>query len=209
MKKANVGIAVKGATDAARSASDIVFLAPGLSVIIDALITRYLVQHNRSRKIFYRIEGFMQYRVALSIHLLLCSIILYNCRLDLTISVLLFARALSSLLVVFLAIFSDIAVLTVAYDRASYSKTPIRWNVHRLIGVSLIIGIILTIGSFVMHYITLNASDMQGLTDSVVFLELALTQNWIIMATRSQVSFYDRFPCWQLIVAVLTIGTAV
>ena len=35
LKKADTGIAVEGASDAARSAADIVFLAPGLSAIID------------------------------------------------------------------------------------------------------------------------------------------------------------------------------
>ena len=61
MKKADTGIAVEGATDAARSAADIVFLAPGLSAIIDALKT--------SRQIFHRMYSYVVYRIALSLHL--------------------------------------------------------------------------------------------------------------------------------------------
>jgi H+-transporting ATPase len=37
LKKSDVGVAVKGATDAARSASDILFLSSGLGVMINAI----------------------------------------------------------------------------------------------------------------------------------------------------------------------------
>ena len=58
LKKANVGVAVAGATEAAKSAADIVLNAPGLSTIVTAL--------HRSRKIFRRIEAYIQYRLASS-----------------------------------------------------------------------------------------------------------------------------------------------
>ena len=50
LKKADIGIAVAGATDAARSASDIVLTEPGLSVIISAVLT--------SRAIFQRMKNY-------------------------------------------------------------------------------------------------------------------------------------------------------
>jgi H+-transporting ATPase len=50
LKKANVGIAVHGCTDAARSAADIVLLAPGLSTIVDGITT--------SRAIFQRMRSY-------------------------------------------------------------------------------------------------------------------------------------------------------
>ncbi len=37
LKKADVGIAVQGATDAARAAADIVLTSPGLSVVVSCL----------------------------------------------------------------------------------------------------------------------------------------------------------------------------
>ena len=61
LKKADTGIAVEGASDAARSAADIVFLAPGLGAIIDALKT--------SRQIFHRMYAYVVYRIALSLHM--------------------------------------------------------------------------------------------------------------------------------------------
>lgn len=50
LKKADIGIAVADATDAARSASDIVLTEPGLSVIISAVLT--------SRSIFQRMKNY-------------------------------------------------------------------------------------------------------------------------------------------------------
>ena len=63
LKKADVGIAVEGATDAARAAADLVLTAPGLSVIVDAI--------EISRAIFQRMKNYVIYRVACTIQLLL------------------------------------------------------------------------------------------------------------------------------------------
>jgi H+-transporting ATPase len=63
LKKANVGIAVHGCTDAARSAADIVLLAPGLSTIVDGVTT--------SRAIFQRLRSYALYRITSTIHFLL------------------------------------------------------------------------------------------------------------------------------------------
>jgi H+-transporting ATPase len=62
LKKANVGIAVHGCTDAARSAADIVLLAPGLSTIVDGIKT--------SRAIFQRLRSYALYRITSTIHFL-------------------------------------------------------------------------------------------------------------------------------------------
>ena len=63
LKRADIGIAVQGATDAARAAADIVLTEPGLSVIIDAIVL--------SRKIFHRMKNYVTYRIACTIQLLL------------------------------------------------------------------------------------------------------------------------------------------
>jgi len=63
LKRADVGIAVAGATDAAKSAADIVFTSPGLSVIIDAI--------TESRKIFQRMNNYAIYRIAETIRILI------------------------------------------------------------------------------------------------------------------------------------------
>jgi H+-transporting ATPase len=51
LKKADCGIAVEGASDAARSAADVVFLDPGLSTIITSIKV--------ARQIFHRMKAYI------------------------------------------------------------------------------------------------------------------------------------------------------
>ncbi|AMD22261.1 HGL079Cp [Eremothecium sinecaudum] len=191
LKKADTGIAVEGATDAARSASDIVFLAPGLSAIIDALKT--------SRQIFHRMYAYVVYRIALSLHL--------EIFFGLWIAIL--NRSLKIELVVFIAIFADVATLAIAYDNAPYDPKPVKWNLPRLWGMSVILGIILAIGS----WITLTTMFMRkggiiqnfGSIDGVLFLQISLTENWLIFITRATGPFWSSMPSWQLAGAVFLV----
>jgi H+-transporting ATPase len=191
LKKADTGIAVEGSSDAARSAADIVFLAPGLSAIIDAL--------KISRQIFHRMYAYVVYRIALSIHL----------ESFLGIWICLYDDSLNLQLIVFLAIFADIATLAIAYDHAPYSRTPVKWNLPRLWGTSIILGLVLSAGTWVTLSTMLVGGETGGIIqgygqrDSVLFLEIALTENWLIFITRANGPFWSSMPSWQLISAVL------
>lgn len=202
LKKADTGIAVEGASDAARSAADIVFLAPGLSAIIDALKT--------SRQIFHRMYAYVVYRIALSLHL----------EIFLGLWILILNQSLNLELVVFIAIFADIATLAIAYDNAPFSKTPVKWNLPRLWGMSVLLGIVLAIGT----WIALTTLFVQGATtegghntykggisqdfgqvDSILFLQISLSENWLIFITRANGPFWSSIPSWQLTAAILIV----
>ena len=191
LKKADTGIAVEGATDAARSAADIVFLAPGLSAIIDALKT--------SRQIFHRMYAYVVYRIALSLHL--------EIFFGLWIAIL--DNTLSIELIVFIAIFADVATLAIAYDRAQYAMSPVKWNLPRLWGMSIILGIILAIGSWIcvttMFLPKGGIIQNFGSIDGVMFLEISLTENWLIFITRAVGPFWSSVPSWQLTGAVFAV----
>lgn len=172
LKKADTGIAVEGSSDAARSAADIVFLAPGLSAIIDAVKT--------SRQIFHRMYAYVIYRIALSLHL--------EIFFGLWIAVQ--NRTLNLQLTVFIAIFADLATLAIAYDNAPYSMMPVKWNLPRVWGLSVVLGLILAAGTWIALS-TIIANDDQGIKkdisagiienygniDAVVFLQISLTEN--------------------------------
>ncbi|SCV00511.1 LANO_0F07228g1_1 [Lachancea nothofagi CBS 11611] len=191
LKKADTGIAVEGATDAARSAADIVFLAPGLSAIIDALKT--------SRQIFHRMYSYVVYRIALSLHL--------EIFLGLWIAIL--NNSLNIDLIVFIAIFADVATLAIAYDNAPFDQKPVKWNLPRLWGMSIILGIILAVGT----WITLTTMFVSkggiiqnfGSIDGVLFLQISLTENWLIFITRAVGPFWSSIPSWQLAGAVFCV----
>ena len=198
LKKADTGIAVEGSSDAARSAADMVFLAPGLSAIIDAIKT--------SRQIFHRMHAYVVYRIALSLHMMIF----------LGVRIASSNDSLKIQLVVFLAIFADIATLTMAYDKAPFSRTPVKWNLPKLWGISVIMGLMLAGASFLclttMTYHPTPEGDVSGgiaenygKRDSILFLQIALSQNWLIFITRADGPFWVSWPSWQLILAVLTV----
>jgi H+-transporting ATPase len=193
LKKADTGIAVEGSSDAARSAADIVFLAPGLSAIIDALKT--------SRQIFHRMYAYVVYRIALSLHL--------EIFLGLWIAIL--NESLNLQLVVFIAIFADIATLAIAYDNAPYSKIPVKWNLPKLWGMSILLGLVLAAGTWVALTTIMNSGEEGGIIqnfgerDEVLFLEISLTENWLIFITRANGPFWSSIPSWQLTGAILVV----
>nr|AAD19960.1 plasma membrane H+-ATPase [Ogataea polymorpha] len=192
LKKADTGIAVEGASDSARSAADIVFLAPGLSAIIDALKT--------SRQIFHRMYAYVVYRIVLSLHL--------EIFLGLWIAIL--NESLNIDLVVFIAIFADVATLAIAYDNAPFDQKPVKWNLPRLWGMSIVMGVILAVGT----WITLTTmflpkggiiQNFGSIVDGVLFLQISLTENWLIFVTRATGPFWSSIPSWQLSGAVLIV----
>ncbi len=107
LKKADCGIAVSGATDAARAAAAIVLLTPGLSVIIDAV--------KESRKIFQRMNSYAIYRIAETLRVLLF----------VTLAILVFNFfPVTAIMIVMLALLNDGAILSIAYDNVRYKTSP-------------------------------------------------------------------------------------
>ncbi|RAL03477.1 plasma membrane H(+)ATPase [Aspergillus ibericus CBS 121593] len=185
LKKADCGIAVEGASEAAQSASDIVFLEPGLSTIIDSIKV--------ARQIFHRMKAYIQYRIALCLHLeiyLVTTMIILN-------------ESIRTDLVVFLALFADVATVAVAYDNASYELRPVQWQMPKIWIISIILGLLLAIGTWIIRA-TLFLPDggiiqNWGSIQEVIFLEVALTENWLIFVTRGS----STWPSLPLVAAIL------
>ena len=111
LKKADCGIAVSGATDAARAAASIVLVAPGLSVIIDAI--------KESRKIFQRMNSYAIYRIAETLRVLFF----------MTLAILIFRfYPVTAVMIVMIAVLNDGAILSIAYDNVHYRNKPEAWN---------------------------------------------------------------------------------
>ena len=114
LKQADAGIAVSGATDAARAAADVVLLTPGLSIIVDAI--------RESRKMFRRMNSYAIYRIAETTRVLLF----------MTLAILVFNfYPVTTVMLVLLAILNDGAILSIAYDRVQYADHPEAWNMPR------------------------------------------------------------------------------
>ena len=119
LKKADCGIAVSGATDAARAAASIVLTTPGLSVIIDAI--------KESRKIFQRMNSYAIYRIAETLRVLVF----------ITLVILIFNFfPVTAIQIVMLALLNDGAILSIAYDNVHYKDQPEAWNMRLVLGMA-------------------------------------------------------------------------
>ena len=136
LKKADCGIAVAGATDAARAAASIVLMTPGLSVIVDAI--------KESRKIFQRMNSYAIYRITETLRVLLF----------MALSILVFDfYPVTAVMIVMLALLNDGAILSIAYDNVHCKDKPESWNMPMVLGVATVLGATGVVSAFGLFYL--------------------------------------------------------
>jgi H+-transporting ATPase len=187
LKKADSGIAVAGATDAAKSAADIVLTKPGLSVIIDAI--------KQSRKIFQRMTNYGTYRIAETIRVLLF----------ITASIVVFQfYPVTALMIVLLALLNDLPIVTIAYDNVKYSDKPERWDMRRLLGIATFLGIIGVFSTFGILYIGNVVLQLDPLVlQSFIYLKLSVAGHLTVFVARTKGPFWSVKPAKPLLLAVV------
>ncbi len=187
LKKADAGIAVSGATDAARAAADIVLLTPGLSVIIDAI--------KESRKIFQRMNSYAIYRIAETIRVLLF----------MTLSILVFNfYPVTAVMIVLLALLNDGAILSIAYDRVRYSDKPEVWNMRIVLGIATVLGVTGVVASFILFYLSERVFQLDRETiQTLIYLKLSVAGHLTIFVTRTRGPFWSQRPAPILLSAVV------
>uniref|UniRef100_A0A7S0H6Z2 Plasma membrane ATPase n=1 Tax=Amorphochlora amoebiformis TaxID=1561963 RepID=A0A7S0H6Z2_9EUKA len=210
LKKAEIGIAVEGATDAARAAADIVLTEPGLSVIIDAMLM--------SRKIFQRVRNYCIYRVAGTIQLIFFFFVA------------IFFRPsdafegeseknfrLPVLAVVFITLVNDACVLTISRDNVISAKSPQAWHLKEVFIISAVLGFTAVAASICLLLVGFQAgkSDPSGLpclvfegckanygnVQSAVFLNLCISDIITVFSARTRSWFFTRRPAGALAIA--------
>ncbi len=187
LKKADCGIAVSGATDAARAAAAIVLMTPGLSVIVDAI--------KESRKIFQRMNSYAIYRIAETLRVLLF----------MTLSILIFNfYPLTAVMIVMLALLNDGAILSIAYDNVHYKDQPEAWNMRLVLGIATVLGVVGPMAAFGLFYLgdrvfQLDRPHLQTL----MYLMLSVAGHLTIFQARTRGPFWSIRPAPVLWAAVL------
>jgi H+-transporting ATPase len=190
LKKADAGIAVSGATDAAKSAADIVFTKAGLSTIVDAF--------KESRKIFQRMNNYAIYRIAETIRVLLL----------VTLSILIFSfYPVTAIMIVILAMLNDIPIMMIAYDNVKIQERPVRWNMREVLSIATLLGttgLFFSFGLFLIGFRVLNLAP--GTLQTLIFLKLAVAGHMTIYLARTgQHHFWTRpFPALSLLLTAET-----
>jgi H+-transporting ATPase len=188
LKKADAGIAVSGATDAARAAADLVLLAPGISVIIDAI--------KEARVTFERMNSYSIYRIAETMRVIFF----------MTLAILIFNfYPVTAIMIIMLALLNDIPIITIAYDNTKTDPFPVKWNNRELFGLSTLLGIAGVISSFLIFFLLETYSHLpQLLIQSAIFTKLIIAGHATIFNTRTSDWFFKKpFPSKPLLLASL------
>ena len=195
LKQADVGIAVSGATDAARAAADLVLTAPGLSVITTAI--------EEARRIFERMNSYAIYRIAETMRLLLfmtASILIFN------------FYPVTAIMVVLLALLNDLPIMMIAYDNAPFAPRPVRWDMARVLTIASVLGGYGVIESFGLFWMVRDyLGQSLPVVQALIFLKLLVSGHMTIYLTRNKGPLWERpLPSWKLVIpceATQLIGT--
>ncbi|RZC87471.1 hypothetical protein C5167_036011 [Papaver somniferum] len=191
LKKADIGIAVADATDAARSASDIVLTEPGLSVIISAVLT--------SRAIFQRMKNYTIYAVSITIRIVLGFMLL----------TLIWTFDFPPFMVLIIAILNDGTIMTIAKDRVKPSPLPDSWKLSEIFATGIALGSYLAMMTVLFFWMAFRTDifhmlfkvpslkgtgqDNLGKQASAIYLQVSTISQALIFVTRSRSwSFVER-----------------
>ncbi len=188
LKQANIGIAVSGATDAARAAAALVLTAPGLSVIIKAV--------EEARMIFERMNSYAIYRITETIRIMffvVLAMMVFN------------FYPITSVMIILLAVLNDLPIMTIAYDNTWLNPKPVRWDMHRVLTLSTTLGLIGVVETFLLLAIAklwlgLDVAHLQ----SFIYLKLAVAGHMTLFVVRTKRPFLSKpYPAKILLFAIL------
>ncbi|CAN1224072.1 ATPase 9, plasma membrane-type [Linum perenne] len=197
LKRADIGIAVADATDAARGASDIVLTEPGLSVIVSAVLT--------SRAIFQRMKNYTIYAVSITIRIVLGFMLI----------ALIWKFDFSPFMVLIIAILNDGTIMTISKDRVKPSPMPDSWKLNEIFATGVVLGTYMAIMTVIFFFGAYGSdffSEKFGVRSirhnpdeltAALYLQVSIVSQALIFVTRSRgFSFLER-PGLLLVVAFL------
>ena len=176
IKQADVGIAVSGATDAARAAAALVLTAPGLSVIVHAV--------EEARKIFERMNSYAVYRIIETIRIMffvVLAMLVYN------------FYPITAIMIILLAFFNDVPIMTIASDNTLIDPQPVSWNMQRVLTVATVLGLIGVVETFGLliiakSWLHLDIAQIQ----TFIFLKLAVAGHLTLFVARTPRMFLSK-----------------
>jgi H+-transporting ATPase len=190
LKQADVGIAVSGATDAARAAASLVLTAPGLSVIIKAV--------EEARRIFERMNSYAVYRITETIRIMVfvvLAMIVFN------------FYPITAIMIILLAFLNDVPIMTIAFDRTGLDPKPVHWNMHQVIIVSTVMGLTGVVGSFLMLFLAVGWLHLTiPQVQTYIFLKMAVAGHLTLFVARNK-GFFLKKPYPAPIMIWSAVGT--
>jgi H+-transporting ATPase len=179
---------VSGATDAARSAADLVLTAPGLSVIVQAV--------EEARRIFERMNSYAIYRITETIRVMffvVLAMIVFD------------FYPITTIMIILLALLNDLPIMTIAYDNTWLDPKPVRWDMRRVLSVATVLGLVGVVETFGMLLIgKLGLKLGQDQIQSLIYIKLAVAGHLTLFVARTKRPFLTKpYPAPVLLLAIL------
>ncbi|MEA3276419.1 MAG: plasma-membrane proton-efflux P-type ATPase [Pseudomonadota bacterium] len=201
LKQADCGVAVSGATDAARAAAALILTAPGLSTIIDAI--------DEARRIFERIINYIVFRVTMTLDIMFVVVLA---------TIFFGFSPVTPVMIILLALLDDVPIMTIAYDNTLLPKQPVRWHMRRMLLGASFMGLLAVTQTFGLLLIGMEWMSnpqwqawmilTQDQIQTAVFLQLVAGGHLLLFVVRSRKSFVGRpWPARPLFLAV--VGTQI
>lgn len=192
LRRADVGIAVEGATDVAKSVSDIILTGPGLGVIINGV--------REGKLVFSRMKNYVIYRVSETVRLILFIagvVLLFN------------TAPIGPHQIVLLAIMNDIPILAIAGDRTTETPGPESWDMRRLIPIASVLGLAGLASSyglyFILRHLALSGAISRAQLQTAMFLKLSVSGHMLFFCARNRYNWFrPPAPGKALLVAILS-----
>jgi H+-transporting ATPase len=168
LKKADCGIAVSAATDAARAAADIILTAPGLRVINEGI--------KQARMTFERMKSYATFRIAETLRVILfmsLSIVAFN------------FYPVTAVMIIILALLNDIPIMAIAYDNASVDEKPVKWKMREMLTIASLLGVAGVASSLLFFFILETLKFPLSLVQPMMFVKLDVAGHSTIYLTRS------------------------
>ncbi|CUA95677.1 plasma-membrane proton-efflux P-type ATPase [Thiomonas bhubaneswarensis] len=176
LKQADVGIAVSGATDAARAAAALILTAPGLSTIVKAV--------EEARRIFERMNSYAIYRITETIRIMVfvvLAMLIYD------------FYPITAVMIILLAFFNDVPIMTIAYDRTAVDPQPVRWEMQRVITVSTVLGLIGVAETMLLLWYAHDVMKLDmGSIQTFIFLKMAVSGHLTLFVARSKQALWKK-----------------
>jgi len=105
-------------------------------------------------------------------------------------------QPLTAIMIVVLALLDDIPIMTIAYDNVRTASAPVRWNMHRILVFSGLMGLMATAQSFGLVLLGIEWMNDQNLMSwipidprhlqTMLFLQLAAGGHMLLFVVRSR-----------------------
>merc|ERR1711968_173966 len=208
LKKADVGIAVAGATDAARAAADIVLTEDGLSTIVEGILI--------AREIFQRMRNFITYRIAATLQLL-CFFFIAVLSLkpvdfmpddwenmdDFDEEAWPDFFKMPVLMLMLITLLNDGTLISIGYDNVIPSRAPNQWNLPALFLVSSVLAGVALLSSLMLLWAALDSWNKgsifqelgwggisYGQITTMVYLKVSISDFLTLFSARTHDGFF-------------------